>query len=203
MAERAFIFDLDGTVWDSWPLYAFTLAELSGQPPDQLLGALKKGESVAQLHKRLGISRARFVDRATRDAQRLQVYDRVGDVLATLKEAGNALGVVTGLPGSIANPLLALKGLSQLFDQVVPATFGLPAKPSPNGLHVWLRGLGHIEPGKAIYVGDTASDAEAARAAGTRFAWASYGYGKGPIEHDLLLERPADLLANEIPVQNF
>ena len=134
MAERAVIFDLDGTVWDSWPFYASVLAELTGQSRDDLLRALRNGESIVQLHKRLGISRDRFIDRTTRNADRLQLYDGIGDVLCGLKEAGNTLGVVTSLPGSIANPLLTRKRLSQLFDLVIPAKFGLPPKPNPRGL---------------------------------------------------------------------
>ncbi len=194
MAKRAVIFDLDGTVWDSWPFYAAVLAELTGWPGDDLHGALRDGESIAHLHNRLSISRSRFVDHAVDRADRLQLYGDIANVLRELKAAGRALGVVTSLPGSIANPLLDRKGLRELFDLVICAKFGMRPKPNPSGLRDCLRGLGNIEPSNALYVGDAANDAGAARAAGTQFALASYGYGDHSIDHDFLLEGPTDLL---------
>ena len=101
-------------------------------------------------------------------ADRFQgVYPGIPDVLATIRGRGLPLGLVTGKSRrswEITRELVEELGPfdTLVFDDDVRAP-----KPDPHGLHLALEVLG-IEPAGAVYVGDTRSDMEAARAAGLR-----------------------------------
>jgi len=87
------------------------------------------------------------------------------------------MGVVTSLPGWLAELLISERGLRQYFDAFVHAGNCRSRKPHPTPILAALRMLGP-EPGHSMfYVGDSELDAQAASAAGVSFAWASYGYG--------------------------
>ena len=61
MAAPALLFDVDGTLWDSYPWYAEVLAGLSGQAPTELRQQLAAGVSIVTLTRSGAASRtARF-----------------------------------------------------------------------------------------------------------------------------------------------
>lgn len=94
------------------------------------------------------------------------VYDGVPDLLDAVRKAGLATGIVTGKSRrcwEITSAVCALGPFDVLvFDGDVRAP-----KPDPHGLERALEMLG-LEPGDAIYVGDTVTDMRAARHAGMR-----------------------------------
>jgi len=104
------------------------------------------------------------------------LFPGVYDTLAVIKRRKNAIGVVTSLPGRLANPILNALSLDTTFDVVIHAGNCRYRKPSPGPITAALSVM-NIAPCSAFYVGDTDSDARAAAAAHTGFAWASYGYG--------------------------
>ena len=195
MAQQAVIFDLDGTLWDSWPYYSEVLAGFSSKSAEGYYSELKSGESVVRMHDRLGLSRSQFVKSLTSNADNLQLYEGVVTMLGALVQSGKVLGIVTNLPGTIAEPLIEAKCLRQYFSSVVTVRFGVARKPSPRGITICLAELGILDPTSAIYVGDTESDQIAAYSAGVQFAWASYGYQDEKIQNDYVLEKPRDLLS--------
>jgi phosphoglycolate phosphatase-like HAD superfamily hydrolase len=67
-------------------------------------------------------------------------------------------------------------------------------KPHPGSLLDALRELGLKPDRSIIYVGDQATDAQAAQNAGIAFAWAEYGYGDGePDGTDVVLRSAVDI----------
>ena len=87
-------------------------------------------------------------------------------------------------------------GLLSHFDHV-QGTDGFPAKPKPDVILKALEGLG-ARPEECLFVGDSAPDMEAGRAAGVHVCAVQYGYGKpedlARYEPELVLHRFDDLL---------
>ena len=109
---------------------------------------------------------------ALADAQSLavgrdhQFIEPVHLMLALLNQQG----------GSI-RPLLEKAGLAPFFDAVVTSDDVGRRKPDPAPFLHACRTLG-VAPGEAAVVGDSANDAEAARAAGCRVLLVTYGYSE-------------------------
>lgn len=94
------------------------------------------------------------------------VYEGIPDLLAAVRGAGLATGIVTGKSRrswEITSAVCALGPFDVLvFDDDVRAP-----KPDPRGLERALELLG-LDPSEGVYVGDTVSDMRAATAAGLR-----------------------------------
>lgn len=96
------------------------------------------------------------------------MYDCVPAVLEALRRANLRTGIVsTKLSYRISN-ILRRNRLDHLFDVIVGAEDVSSTKPDPEGLLLALKKLG-VSPRAALYVGDHAVDAEAARRAGMPF----------------------------------
>jgi phosphoglycolate phosphatase len=98
---------------------------------------------------------------------------------AVLRQASRVtqLGIVTSLPAWMAGPMLESAGLNELFGAVQCAQWGVPPKPNPTGIRRVTEALA-VPASETCYLGDSAVDERAALAAGTDFAWASWGYGQ-------------------------
>jgi HAD superfamily hydrolase (TIGR01509 family) len=96
---------------------------------------------------------------------RFELLPGVIESLERLRSLGLALAVVGNWDLSL-HRLLGEVGLTHYFATVVHAA----RKPEPDGL---LRALGRlqVEPARTLHIGDDNADEQAARAAGTRFAW--------------------------------
>ena len=192
MAARAFLFDLDGTLWRGHEWYAFVLTEVAGVDKVKTLNRLAKGENLFQLAREAGLSRSKLIRACHSRVNSLMMYDGVLSSLQQLLEVGYKLGIVTSLPESIAGPALAELGIKRFFG-VRKFT---ARKPNPKSLLAALADLGQSAETRHCYVGDTCSDALCAARAGITFAWASYGYGMvkppGKIQ---VLQQFADVVA--------
>ena len=105
------------------------------------------------------------------------------------------MGVVTNLPGWLAQPLMEAVDIHQYFRTTVTPRWGVRSKPQPHGIRKALQELGAVDDSETYYVGDTAVDAEAAKKAAVRFAWASYGYETDEPENvAVVLHEIGDLL---------
>ncbi len=80
--------------------------------------------------------------------------------------------VVTLLPASVVDDVLAWHGLGHRsggeVDLLVGRSVDVRPKPEPDGLLVACAALG-VDPERAVMIGDSSWDAEAARRAGVRF----------------------------------
>ncbi len=174
-ALKAILFDLDGTLLDSFvPHYRAFRATLArfGIPlslkrfvaiytPDwrdtyRAMGLRRESWDEASLYWRAYVRKhpPRLLPGAAKTLQRLKKSYR--------------LGVVTG--GSkkrVMNDLRRTR-IRRFFDIVVCADDVVHRKPSPQGLRIALRAL-RVKPSQALYVGDTQADYEMARKARVAF----------------------------------
>jgi phosphoglycolate phosphatase len=194
---RVAVFDLEGTLADtSADLIAAANATFAnvglGRPLDPCrdravafaggramlregftrLGVAWDEVEVAGLYPRLVEIYGEALDVETR------LFDGVDAALARLAAAGWGLGICTNKPERLAARLLERLGIARRFAALVGAdTLGV-RKPDPRPLLETIARAGGV-PGRAVLVGDTASDREAARAAGVPCVLVSFGPDSG------------------------
>jgi len=194
---RAALIDLDGTLLDTAPDLAAaanaTLAEL-GRPllPVEAVRDFV-GKGIAHLVRRsleasagaaaedavFDAACARFAAHYARlNGAAAQPFDGVPEGLAAMKAMGLRLGCVTNKVARFTEPLLVASGLRDFFDAVVTSDQAGARKPDPAIFLDACRRLG-VAPAEACVIGDSANDAEGARAAGCHFLLVPYGYREG------------------------
>jgi HAD superfamily hydrolase (TIGR01549 family) len=171
----AIILDLDGTLWNSRPFYAATAAR-SATARRQAAAELASGASSAKLLKSAGIDAAALQRRCVSETK-VALYPGALATIGALRNAGLPLGIVTNLPEWIVTPMLAGHDLTGCFESIVTWGRTKRRKPHPDPLLLCCEELDIGADTDCWYIGDTASDAQAASTAGLSFAWASWGYG--------------------------
>ena len=91
------------------------------------------------------------------------------ELLRGLKERGVRIAIVSTKRGDTIEMILDRLGIADTVDLVVGSADVVRHKPDPEGLLSALGQLG-VEPGDALFCGDTVLDAGAAKNAGTHFA---------------------------------
>ncbi len=210
----AAVFDVDGTLVDSCRLYLESyrraLEPWLGRVPALEEFATKRPSS--ELHFLagwIGEEEARKCHvEMVRHYEKLHtayfdgMYDGVREMLAALRSARVPVGVVTGKGGDAWRITTREMDLGE-FDVVVREEDVAEPKPHPGGLLMAVEALG-VQPGSALYVGDSLTDMEAGRAAGLRIGAALWpktdpadreGFLRDVAEWepDWLFERPADV----------
>ncbi len=178
MSVEAVLFDLDGTLFESQRLYgeAYTRAVLPllERPltRDDLRRIRPRSESAffsAAVPEEL---RAEAMAAFRREYRSLHetvfggVFDGVHDLLAGVAELGLKRGVVSGKSRGSWEITASIVGLTEHFDVVVLDDDVRRPKPDPEGILLAVERLA-LAPARVVYVGDTASDMEAATLAGT------------------------------------
>ena len=104
-----------------------------------------------------------------------RVYSEVPEALESLRAAGMMTGIVSTKLRRRIERILDEHGLLRAFDVIVGAEDVVRHKPAPDAL---LRAMSllHVEPGEALYAGDSLVDAEAARRAGVPFCAVLHGF---------------------------
>ncbi len=188
---RAVLFDLDGTLVNTWALYLesylrtlepyagrrLSLDELRALHPSSEMRALHSlvpAEEVPQAH-------ATLLEhyRTLHDELFAGVYPGVAAMLDGLRQKGLPLGIVTGKSRGAWDITREQSGLGD-FAVFVGDDDVAEAKPSPEGLRLALRRL-NLPADDALYVGDAIPDATAARDAGVRFAAALWAKRSGDV----------------------
>lgn len=172
---RAVLFDLDGTLLDSFQchleIYRATLATF-GVALNARQFARQYSPNWHEFYRRVGLAR-RHWDAASAvwlkeaAAHEPPLFPGVSATLKRLRRHFH-LGVVTAGSRSRVHRDLERGGVSELFEVVVTADDVEEPKPAPEGLERALQQLG-LAPRHALYVGDTGPDCEFARAAGVAF----------------------------------
>jgi phosphoglycolate phosphatase len=106
------------------------------------------------------------------------VFPGVTAALERMRAARLRLACVTNKAAAFTAPLLEKTGLAPYFDSVVTADQVGARKPHPGPFLHACRTLS-VAPSAAAVIGDSAIDAQAARAAGCPVLLVSYGYSEG------------------------
>ncbi len=110
-----------------------------------------------------------------------ELFDGTRQYLDELEQRGVALGVCSNKPHEICVSLIRDLGIDSHFRAVQGSVEDLPRKPDPTLLRMTLDAM-DIDPSRALYVGDSVTDVNTARAAGVRVALVRYGYSDVPVE---------------------
>jgi HAD superfamily hydrolase (TIGR01509 family) len=188
------IFDLDGTVWDSAKWFACAIAGDDATAYAALRRELMGGGNIVGTLTRAKMTRTRLLREADRRCGPPPLFKGIAEALNTLAQRGTPLAVATSLPGSIAIPMLEAAGLGNTFDAVVHAGLCRTAKPNPASIHMALRMIKQAPSAAVFYVGDRATDAQAAKAAGIGAAWIRHGYEKPLRSPGIVVVRTAELV---------
>ncbi|MBE7554989.1 MAG: HAD-IA family hydrolase [Anaerolineales bacterium] len=180
LSVQAVIFDVDGTLVDTVDAY-HTVAALAAAPHGLLVSretvryALNNNhptfwELVIPLEhpNRLELMEAMKREAMRRWPEVLRQHGRImpglRQTLETLQSRGLRLAIMTGSQSGSFEPLRE-EGLLDFFETVVTGADVTRPKPDPEGPLKGAAALG-VEPGQAVYVGDTPTDVRASRAAG-------------------------------------
>ena len=173
---RGLVFDLDGTLVDSYAAIAESLNharagwDLPALSEDEVRHQVGRGlESlIADLvgPDRVEEGVVRFRDRyAEVYATGTLVLDGVPETLERLAGAGYSMAVASNKPARFTGPILTHFGLDHLFVTVEgPDTAG-STKPEPEMIRRCIRAM-DLPAGDAVYVGDMVLDVESGRRAG-------------------------------------
>ena len=115
---------------------------------------------------------------ASNTSVRSRLYDGVLEGLDYMKKQGYRLACVTNKAREFTQPLLDDFEIVKYFEFTICGDDTARKKPDPLPL-LTAAGQMRVSPGKALMVGDSASDVKAARAAGFQIICLSYGYNHG------------------------
>ena len=210
---RLVVFDLDGTLIDSRRDLADAtnalIEEYGGTRLSTDRVSAMVGEGAAVLVRRalaaagLDPQTPGALDRFLEHyAERLTVFTRpyagIPETLATFRDRGYGLAVLTNKPQQPTERILDLLDLSPFFTDVVGGDSAAGRKPDPAGLLEIAR-RANAAPAETMMVGDSRIDFETGRRAGTAICLARYGFGFRAEEmefagDELFIDRPGDLL---------
>lgn len=207
LAGATIAFDLDGTLVDTAPDLIGTLNVLLA---DEGLPMLPLGEArpfighgarwlIARGFEAAGASLAAERLDALFDRFIAHYLDHIADesrpfpgceaALDALAEAGATLAVCTNKPTRLSVALLERLALAPRFAAIIGPDAAPAPKPDARHLQAAVDAAGGTI-GRTILVGDSATDAGAARAAGAGLILVSFGYTETPVaelEHDALV----------------
>ncbi len=126
-----------------------------------------------------------------------KLYKGMEYVLNTLKNMGIKMFVVSNKSEIFTVKILEGLGIIHYFDRVIGGDTFPFKKPSPEPLLFVLEKYG-AKKEESLMVGDSENDIEAAKAAGVKVAWVSYGFRGREILNkytvDFVIDKPEDIL---------
>ncbi len=204
MYLKAILFDLDGTLIDSYKdigihlnktLKNFNKPQVEIEAVRYMVGGgarelLKRFFQDGTLEKALKIFREYYLKEPVIHTK---PFEGIKEVLERAKSKGIGLAVVTNKMESLSKVILQELGMAEYFSVVIGGDTLSEKKPS--ALPV-LEAIRHVKvlPSEAIMVGDTEADLKAGRLAGVKRGLAKWGYVKVQEEvPDFELQSPLDL----------
>ncbi|MCX7710085.1 MAG: HAD-IA family hydrolase [Clostridia bacterium] len=187
---EAVIFDFDGVIVDSgadivnavqYTLRQFKQPELPyneiigyvGHGAKELIRKSFKGCSEQMIEEAFPVYKNYYLEHAIVETK---LYLNVKETLTALKDRKKKIALVTNKPEDLA--LKILKGLEveEYFDSVIGPESVKKMKPDPEGILKVVREFG-VKTELAVMVGDSHTDVEAGRSAGTITCGVTYGLG--------------------------
>lgn len=201
MISEAIIFDLDGVLVDSWAVaqraLALALSDVgyTGMVPFAGFRALL-GKPLATILRELRLpleAEAAFNRHALNLVEEVRPFPDVAGMLARLRGADIAIGVVTGKARHRALATLEHTGLWPFIGALITPE-DAPGKPDPRALEQCIHAL--QSKGTLCFVGDTEVDSATARAAAIPAALAAWGASHclPANQWDLVFHEPDDVV---------
>jgi phosphoglycolate phosphatase len=187
---QSLLFDLDGTLIDSCPGIASSLAmafRAAGRtmPPADLRVVI--GPPIRAIAMRIDptlteaelaqIETAYRNDYDTNGWRETVLFDEVVRGLQQLRKLGVQLFLITNKPKVPTNRIVTHFGITDLFEEIVTRDSRAPSYSGKSEMLSELLLRHGLRAESTVMVGDTAEDAEAAEINGLDFIHASYGYG--------------------------
>ncbi|QWK19849.1 MAG: HAD-IA family hydrolase [Hydrogenobacter thermophilus] len=205
MRLKLFIFDLDGTLIDSYMDIGMcvngVLRSMGRQEiePDSVKvwigggarGLLEKLFPSEEIDRALELFRKYYRENLV---VYTKAYKGIRDVLTHLKAMEKRLAVVTNKMEDLSVEILKRLNLYHYFDMVVGGDTFPEKKPSPMPIKEVLRWLG-VDAKEAVMIGDTDADVRAGKDAGVWTALANWGYVRmDGVKPDFVLHKPEDII---------
>jgi pyrophosphatase PpaX len=200
------LFDLDGTVIDSGAIILASMRHaaetvVGGSWADHELMKTVGGPGLEAQMVALDPGRVDELVRVYREHNEplhatLECCVGMDDALATLRDRGHRLGIVTAKRRLTVDLAFARLPIEQLFETVVGGDETEHHKPHPEPLLLALERLG-ASPADAAYVGDSPFDMQAAKAAGLYAIGVSWGRihtADKLADADVIVDDPQELL---------
>ncbi len=187
---KAFLFDLDGTLLNTLQDLADSMNEVLSEKglPVHPVHEYRYfvGDGMRELARRVypGDPHEKLVDDLVEEMRveyGKRCYDTTGpyagvnEMLEFLSEAGVPMAVFSNKPHEFTMEMVAYYFKEIPFRAVIGVNESVPRKPDPAGALMISKKIG-IEPGKFIYLGDTATDMRTAISAGMYPAGAAWGF---------------------------
>lgn len=182
---KTILFDFDGTLLDTHDLIIKGLNRVSLQSRGIPFGAQEHSQVLGKpLEEQMRLLCPSDHEALTEEFQQWYLenhdhyakpYDDIEDMLQMLRSEGYKLGIVTNNSRQGLQLGLDFLGLEHYFDILITRDDVAECKPSPLGIQAALTAL-RTSPAECMYVGDSAGDILAARAAGVTavlVAWTS------------------------------
>lgn len=192
MNRELLMFDLDGTLVDSggdiaWAanktLVAFGYREMTVAAIKERIGwgvkVLLERLMPEEGPERIEEARLKFLEfYGGHMVEETYPYPGVEETLRHFSSRGKTMAVVTNKPEVLADGILKELKLRGMFQMLVGGDTLRNKKPHPEPLEKVLNSMG-VGHGEAVFVGDSAIDAETGRTAGIFTIGVSYGFGGG------------------------
>lgn len=199
-----FIFDVDGTLIDSAPVYLPALGEALHHhgytpTPEQIRTAFGmtgwEGLAYCGVPKdRMDEVMHTWEQEAYRHLEHVTIYDGIEETLRALQQAGHTLGVVTSRNRSQYENGFVPLGISSYFSISVCSDEVAAPKPAPDSIYMLLEHVGGTAE-DTVFLGDSPYDMQCARAAGVKSALALWGcHEPDKMQADYRLTHPRELL---------
>lgn len=209
MTMKNFVFDIDGTLIDTFQMYMPALLETlenHGYHFSDPAGIEKQLYGIAAvdaLHK-LGVPadevddlNREWIKKAYQKVDQVKVLPGIPAVLKALaSRTQTRMAIVTSKTRMEYKEYFQKKyEFAKYFNIVVTANDTEKHKPAPDPLLLAMRQL-NAKPEETVYVGDMQTDLSAAKMAGIKFAGANYGsvFPEKLVNADFKIMEPSDLL---------
>lgn len=197
------IFDLDGTLADSFAFFVSVHNQLADRHGFRRIAPAEietlRGRPAREIMRHVGLPRwklplvARSFARLMREAD-IPLFAGIDPVLQRLQQSGAALALVSSNTAGNCRRILGDAHWQRLVHVECGASIFGKRRRIARALHAT-----GIDPARTIYIGDQATDAEAARAAGVAFGAVAWGYATRAslelIQPEHLFCRVEDLIA--------